>query len=134
MRSLFKQFSVICFVILGMLYLNSCHDHDEENTTTIEIVSPKSGSKVLDSKKVEVHVKFTATTELHNMAIKLHPDANPSNNIIDWDKHNLEKAYEYKVTKDLSSFPAGTKFRLKVELCEDHDCKNVKLEDIEFTI
>ena len=121
---------------VSVISISSCHDHDEDenNTVTIDIVTPKDGTKATNAKTVEVHVKFSASVEMHELEIKLHTDGNASNNIIDFDKHTHDKTYEFKETVDLSSFPAGTKFHLEVEACEDHDCKKVKVAESEFTI
>lgn len=130
--------SLVFLLLLGVSVgsISSCHDHDddENNTVTIDIVTPKDGTKAANAKTVEVHVKFSASVEMHELEIKLHPDGNSTNNIIDFDKHTHDKTYEFKETVDLSSFPAGTKFHLEVESCEDHDCKQVKVAESEFTI
>jgi hypothetical protein len=134
--STFKKFTFLLFLSASVFSISSCHDHDddENNTVTIDIVTPKDGTKVANAKTVEVHVKFSASVEMHELEIKLHPDGNASNNIIDFDKHTHDKTYEFKETVNLSSFPAGTKFHLEVESCEDHDCKKVKVAESEFTI
>lgn len=133
--TILKNVAFLFFLSASVFSISSCHDHDDENNAvTIEIVTPKDGTKVADAKLVEVHVKFSATVELHELEIKLHPEGNTSNNIIDFDKHTHAKTYEFKETVDLSSFAAGTEFHLEVQSCEDHDCKKVKVAESEFSI
>ncbi len=131
-----KKLSFLFVMGIGLVSFFSCEDHDDDdnNVVSIEIVSPTDGSKAANARSVEVYVKFSASVEMHELEIKLHPDGNSSNNIIDFDKHTHDKTYEFKETVDLSSFPAGTTFHLEVEACEDHDCKNVKKAEAEFSI
>lgn len=132
-----KKLSFLFVMGIGLVSFFSCEDHDDDdknNAVTIEIVSPTDGSKAANARSVEVYVKFSASVEMHELEIKLHPDGNSSNNIIDFDKHTHDKTYEFKETVDLSSFPAGTVFHLEVESCEDHDCAKVKKAEAEFSI
>jgi hypothetical protein len=134
--STIKNLAFLLFLSVSAFSISSCHDHDDDdnNVVSIEIVSPTDGSKAANARSVEVYVKFSASVEMHELEIKLHPDGDSSNNIIDFDKHTHDKTYEFKETVDLSSFAAGTKFHLEVEACEDHDCKKVKKAEAEFSI
>ena len=131
-----KKLSFLFVMGIGLVSFFSCeeHDDDDNNVVSIAIVSPTDGSKAANARSVEVYVKFSASVEMHELEIKLHPDGNSSNNIIDFDKHTHDKTYEFKETVDLSSFPTGTTFHLEVESCEDHDCKKVKKAEAEFSI
>lgn len=130
-----KTLKSFLFVITltGAFTLTSCDDHDENNEITIEILKPTT-SIVTDIQNFEVHIKFTATGELHDLEVELHPEGDKENKIIEWDKHIHKKSYEFKESRDLSSFPAGTEFHLEVKACKDEKCKDFVVEDFEFKI
>jgi len=131
MKTLKSFLFVITFI--GTFTLTSCHNDDENNEITIEILKP-STNIVSNKQNVEVHIKFTATGELHDMEVELHPEGDKENKIIQWDKHSHKKSFEFKESRDLSSFPAGTEFHLEVKACKDEKCKDFVVEDFEFKI
>ena len=77
-----KKLSFLFVMGIGLVSFFSCEDHDDDdnNVVSIEIVSPTDGSKAANARSVEVYVKFSASVEMHELEIKLHPDGNSSNN------------------------------------------------------
>lgn len=128
-----KTLKLLLMPLLLGLVLTACKK-EEVNQVTIEIEEPTPGEVVADAADVHIHINFTATDELHDIDIILHVDDDPSNVILDQHIHSHEQSYTFIQDVDLSSFPAGTKFHLEVEACEDHDCAEHAHADVEFSI
>lgn len=109
-------------------------DHHDHNHTEITILSPSDNETVADPTNVKIHVKFEADEELHDIEIKLHPEDDAADLIIDFDGHSHEKTYEFETTVNLSAYPAGTTFKLNVDACEDHECSEKENKHIHFKI
>ena len=109
-------------------------DHNDHNHIEITILSPGDNETVSDPANVKIHIKFEADDELHDIEIKLHPENDASNLIIDFDVHIHQKTYEFETTVDLSGFPAGTEFELDIDACEDENCTAKESKHIHFKI
>lgn len=124
---------------LGALTFLGCNDDDDDhdhgdNDITITFLEPGDGETVADASDVHIHVRVEASDENHELEIKLHPDDDVSDLIIDFDQHTHDKVVDFEQDIDLSAYPAGTKFHLEVEACKDHDCEDTVFADIEFSI
>jgi hypothetical protein len=109
------------------------HDH-HDNEITIRILEPKANEKVADASEVHIHIEVEASDENHEIEIVLYAHGDPSNKILDIDRHTHVKKFVFEQDIDLSSFPAGTEFHLEVEACIDHDCDEKAEKHIDFTI
>lgn len=129
-----KRFHILLMAMLAMFVWTGCDNNNMVNEIEIEFEDPMPGSTVADASRVEFHIHFTSTDELHDIEIKLHPDNDVGDLILDEDIHSHEMEYIFEDVRDLSAYPAGTKFHLEVEVCADHDCSEVKKSDMEFFI
>ena len=126
------------FLVLA-LGATSCkedgHDHDD-NTVLIEFLKPGNEQVIpmADASNVHIHVRFTATEENHEVAVKLYPEGDPGNLLLNFDLHDHDVVINVEEDLDLSSFAPGTEFHLEAEACENHDCVEVVSRDIHFTI
>lgn len=120
-----------------MVLLSSCNkdddDHDD-NEITISILEPTSGEAFADASEVHIHIEIEATDENHEVEIKLHPEGDVNDLILDYDEHSHDQTIEFEQDLDLSSYPSGTEFHLEVEACVDHDCEETETADVEFSI
>lgn len=119
------------------LFFTACdsHDHDH-NDITITIESPTEGM-ALDSTNcgaLEVHIDVKGTEELHDVEIKLAPENDPMNYILDVDAHSHDMEYHFVQTVDLCSFAAGTEFHVEVSTCKDHDCTEKATQEVHFSM
>jgi len=128
-----KTFTRFAFLFALITFLAACKS-EEVNQVTIDIQEPTAGETVADASQVHIHIELTATEELHDIHIHLHPDGDVSNMIIEQDIHSHEMTHTFMQDVDLSSFPSGTKFHLEVETCIDHDCEEEAKEEIDFFI
>ena len=123
--------------MLGVLVVALFTACEREDVASVEIAfeEPVAGEVVEDASDVHIHVIFTATSgDLHDIEVKLHPDGDVDDMIIDFDGHEHVESYDFVEDRDLSSYPSGTMFHLEAEACLDHDCEEVVREDIEFSI
>lgn len=121
-------------VMLGVLVLTACNQ-DDIASAEIEFEEPTAGEVVADASDVHVHVHFTATSgELYDVEVKLHPDGNVDDMIVDEDEHVHSDEYVFMDDLDLSGYPAGTEFHLEAKACLDEDCESTEMGDIEFSI
>jgi hypothetical protein len=119
---------------LSVIFLYSGCKEEELSEIDITILTPTPDQVVANRAAVEVHVKFEASVENHNVAVVIHKDGVPSDVAFEWDAHDHDKIIELLETIDLSSYPSGTKFHLEAEACKDHDCKEKVYADVEFSI
>ncbi|GAB4405716.1 MAG: hypothetical protein OHK0039_06980 [Bacteroidia bacterium] len=122
----------LTLIVAVMLFLSACKE--DVNQVTIEFEEPTAGEVVANAAQVHIHVHFTATKDLEEIVLKLHPDGDASDLIIDLDRHVHEVEYVFEQDVDLSSYPSGTVFHLEAEVCIDHDCSAKESGDIEFSI
>ena len=118
---------------LGFVGCDKDDDHDD-NEITIRILEPAANAVIEDAANVNIRVEVEATDENHEVEIVLYPDGDSNNKILDSDLHEHDKLLSFEQGIDLSSFPAGQKFHLKVEACVDHDCEKKAKAEIEFSI
>ena len=131
-----KKFNVLfaCLLAVSVIGLSSCSKDEENNSITIRMISPTSGQKVADPKNVLVKVEVEASDENHEVEVYLYAHGASDSKIIDKHIHDHDKVVKFEQAVDLSSFPAGTDFHLKVEACSDHDCEAKVEKEIEFSI
>jgi hypothetical protein len=124
----------LSLLLFAAIFTAGCHKHDDDNEVKISIMSPQNNAVITNPENVLIHVIFEATAENHDIEVKLFPAEQTANRLIDWDKHDHDKKIEFRQNIDLSSFDSGTRFVLVAESCEDHKCKKVVEERIEFSI
>ena len=96
------------FLVLA-LGATSCkedgHDHDD-NTVLIEFLEPGNEQVIpmADASNVHIHVRFTATEENHEVAVKLYPEGDPGNLLLNFDLHDHDVVINVEEDLDLSSF------------------------------
>ncbi|MDP5172517.1 MAG: hypothetical protein NWR72_19910 [Bacteroidia bacterium] len=123
----------VLFLAVAFAFL-SC-DKKPENVITIDFESPTANSVVADASNVSIHVHITATEEMDDVEILLHPDNDVSDLIVEVDEHvHGDSEYIFEEDLDLSGYPSGTMFHLEVVVCADHDCEEKTTGDIEFSI
>lgn len=132
MKRIFPIYVLLMLISAAFLY-SGCNKEDA-NEITISILKPTPDQVVANAGAVELHVKFEASVENHNVAVLIHKDGVASDVAFEWDLHDHDKVLELKETIDLSSYPSGTRFHMEVEACKDHDCEQKVFEDIEFSI
>jgi hypothetical protein len=121
-------------VLMIALTVVGCKE-EEVASIEIEFEEPTAGEIVADASDVHIHIHFTGkNTDVHEVEVKLHPDGDTSDMIIDWDEHSHEAEIIFVQDVDLSSYPSGTQFHLEAEACVDHDCNEKVFGDIEFSI
>ena len=125
----------ILFILVGLTIFSiiSCSKTDD-NDITIAFISPTADNVLSDKSSVLIHITFEATDENHEVKVKLYPDGDPANPIINWKQHSHRKKIEFRQTIDLSSFVSATKFHLEAIACLDEDCTTEKSDSIYFTI
>ncbi len=122
---------LLCFGLL----VTGCKDDDEEtNSITITIEEPLDGETVADCADVHIHIDVVATDENHEIEIKLHPEDDTSDLILDVDMHQHDAQFNFDQEVDLCSYPSGTCFHLEVFACLDHDCEQREFGEAEFCI
>lgn len=112
----------------------SCDDEVDGNVITISFLEPTDEEVVDASQPVHVHIQFEASDENHNVEVKLHPEGDASNLIIDYDLHEHDALIDAEFDVDLSMYPSGTEFHVEALACIDHDCDQAEEADIHFTI
>ena len=120
----------------GFVGCNEEDDHDHDDATATIVFDEPMNNEVIalaDAGNVHVHIEFTFDPEGHEIEVKLHPEGDESNLIIDYDEHNHSPAVTFMQDVDLSAY-AGTEFHLEAKACLDHDCDEFTESDIHFTI
>lgn len=123
--------------LILLLNLFACTPAEEEihNHITIDIETPVNNGTVSTPNMTAIKINVSAEVELHDVEVTL-KDA--SNNTIapfnPLDIHSHTKSTTINETIDLSSYPAGEKFTLTVEACEDHDCSEKETKSSSFSI
>lgn len=117
--------------------MTSCDkdDHDH-NHVDIEFLEPNDGHTFTSAEAadVHIHVRFTAEDENHNVFLRLYPEGDESNLILDIDLHTHSKVVDIEEDLDLSGFAPGTEFHVVAEACEDHECEEMVSAEIHFTV
>lgn len=130
-----KNFFLLLLAIsaFGITSCDKDDDHDD-NEVTIRILEPSANAVITDAANVTIRVEVEATDENHGVEIVLHPTGDENNKIMDFDLHDHDKLISFEQDVDLSSFPGGQGFLLKVEACSDHDCEETETKEISFSI
>lgn len=124
-------------LLSGMaLSITACNDDHDHNHIDISFLEPVNDQVIpmAEANDVHIHVRFEADEENHQIYVRLYPENDPNNLILDIDRHSHQQTVDIEEDLDLSSFPAGTEFHLEAEACEDHDCNEVVSNDIHFSI
>ena len=111
----------------------SCEYH---NHATITFDEPMMGEVIplANAGNVHVHIEVNYTIEGEEIEVKLHPEGDENDLIIDHDQHSHDNPIVFMQDVDLSSYAAGTEFHLEVKACEDHGCTESVIEDIHFEL
>ena len=127
--SLIFTISMLCMVVLL-----SCKKDD--GAFIITFLSPKEGDSVSNATDVNIEVKFEAPDELEAYEINLSLDSVGAANIAPFPLigHDHVQTKTVMQSVNLSSYPAGTAFRLKASLCKNHDCTEKLDQSIRFFI
>ncbi|MFT6210619.1 MAG: hypothetical protein ACJATE_001240 [Bacteroidia bacterium] len=110
-------------------------DHDH-NHVTITFDEPMNDEVIplANADDVHIHIEFVFEEEGHGVEVKLHPEGDESDLIIDHDFHSHDMEITFTQEVDLSSYPPGTEFHLEAKGCEDHDCTESVTKDIHFEL
>jgi hypothetical protein len=131
------KFSRNLLLFSGMaMAITACNDEHDHNHIDISFLEPVNDQVIpmAEANDVHIHVRFEADEENHQVYLRLYPEGEPNNLILDLDLHDHDQVIDIEEDLDLSSFPAGTEFHLEAEACEDHDCEEVVSADIHFSI
>ncbi len=137
-----KNVLLFSFLTLGLLF-SACsdddddHDHDHDHDhgdVNIEFLEPTDDETVSAPDDVHVHIRVTAEDEVHDVEIKMHPEDDASNLIIDFDAHSHESVFNFEEDFDLSSYPSGTEFHIEVKVAKNHEGTEFEEEDIHFRL
>ena len=109
------------------------HDHGKATITFDEPMIDEVIS-LANANDVHIHIEFVWDGEGHGYEVKLHPDGDVNDLIINYDEHNHESSATFMQDVDLSSYPAGTEFHLEAKACEDHDCDEFEESSIHFSL
>jgi hypothetical protein len=110
------------------------HDHDHDNEITIRILEPTDDEVFADATDVHIHIEVEASDSNHDVKIKLYPEGDADDMILDEKLHDHEQLVTFEQDLDLSSYASGTEFHLEVEACKDHDCEEEEKADVHFSI
>lgn len=125
------SFMAFCLFLLGTI---GC---DKESNITITFEEPTNEATVSDPKDVHIHIDVSSDEEFDVFRVTLENETTEKTiaPLNPFEKHVHGKTYEFEQEMDLSSYPSGTEFHLEVEICKDHDCKEIaKTEAIHFKI
>ena len=125
-------------MIVGTVSFVGCKEEEEHghNHVTITFDEPMNDEVIplADATSVHVHIEFTFEEEGEEIEIKLYPEGDATDLIIDYDQHSHDNPIVFMQDVDLSSYPAGTEFHLEAKACEDHDCDESVTSDIHFSL
>ena len=123
------------FLLLGVLSFGACHKHDDHNhPVDISFINLTEG-QVFPIGNVTIGVRFSTEHELHDVKVRLVVDeTNAAVAPFPIDRHSHRPSLEITETVDLSSFAAGTRFRLEAEACRNHDCSEKDSRTLRFSL
>jgi hypothetical protein len=124
---------IILAVLIFSLLIASCHKHDDIEIT-IDILSPVANQVVSNPALTLFNVTFTGTGSLHDIEIRVFPENNPSDLIINYDSHEHQATFEFMEVRDLSGYPGGTSFVMEIEAYKDEAAKHKEEKSISFRI
>ena len=115
-----------------------CKEEEEHghNHVTITFDEPMSEEVIplADAASVHIHIDFVWEESGEAVEVKLHPEGDENDLIIDFDLHQHDSPYTFMQDVNLSSYAAGTEFHLEAKGCEDHDCDEFVTSDIHFSL
>ena len=131
-----KNVLLFAFLAIGLLF-TACSDdddHDHSDDVKIEFLEPMNEEVVASPDDVHIHIRVTADEEVHDVEIKMHPEDDLSDLIIDFDAHSHEATFDFEEDYDLSSYPSGTEFHVEVKVAKDHEGTEFEEDDIHFKL
>lgn len=125
---------LLSLITVSIVALAGCTKEEEHNHVTITFDEPTEGEIIAlaDAADVHVHIEFAYEVEGEEVEIKLHPEGDETDLIINHDAHSHDNPIVFMQNVDLSSYPAGTEFHLEAKACENHECTESVTEDIHF--
>ena len=137
-----KNFLTPLLLLVGFaLFFTACDSDDDNgpepgNEIEIMIVSPLDGEVIpmAEAEEVDIYVMVEATDENHDIDIEVYLEDEPGDKIADWHLHRHVALIEFNEPRDLSSFEAGTEFRIEVTACIDHDCEEFEQSHSHFSL
>lgn len=119
----------------GFVGCNQDDDHDH-NHVTITFDEPTNGQVIplASANDVHVHIEFVFEEEGHGIEVKLHPEGDENDLIIDYDGHSHDTEITFMQDVDLSGYPAGTEFHLEAKGITSHDETEFEVADIHFEL
>ncbi len=110
-------------------------DSESRNEITIEIRKPVAGQSVSPG-NLEVEIYLEADQLVHEVRTRLYPTNNQGDLILDKEEHLHRQSGTLRYEGiSLFTYPGGTSFTLKVEVCRDNACSQEKEErTISFSI
>lgn len=134
-KAMMKQnLFLVALMIIGISFIACNKDDDHEDEINIEFLEPMNEEVVANPAEVHVHIRVTSNDEIHDVEIKMHPEEDEQNLIIDQDLHSHETSLDFEEDYDLSSYASGTEFHLSVRVAKDHEGSEFVEEDIHFSI
>ena len=120
----------------GFVGCNTDEDDDDHNHVTITFDEPTNGEVVLlaTADDVHVHIEFVFEGESHGIEVKLHPEGDETDLIIDYDSHSHDLEQTFMQEVDLSSYATGTEFHLEATGFTNHDETEFESADIHFEL
>jgi hypothetical protein len=131
-----KNFALLALVF-SLFSLGACKHEHGTGDLTVHIQSPLNNSVVSNAASVSVVVHFTAEHELEEVVLNLVVDStNATVAPFPISRHEHNKTLEISETVNLSSYPAGTRFRLEAKACRNHNdnCAEFVQEVSRFTL
>lgn len=129
-------------VILGLMVVVTasfvgCKEEEHgHNHVTITFEEPVNDAVIplADAASVHIHIEFVYEEEGEEIEVKLHPEGDENDLIIDYDLHTHDNPISFEQDVNLSSYAAGTEFHLTAKACEDHSCDEFVTSDIHFSL
>lgn len=133
-----SSWAVMMMALVLTVGMVACDEETEDPTNVITITFDEPmNEQVFDSTTcgdVHIHVEVSATDEIHNLEVVVHPEGHEDDKIIDFDGHIHESTYTFMQDINICSYPSGTEFHMEVTACKDHDCAETETADIHFEI
>jgi hypothetical protein len=126
-------------LVLTVFVVGCTEDDDDTVQQHIDItfLHPTSGEVIplADAQNVEIHVQFKSEGNIDEVEIEMYDINNNTVKLISFEEHvhttgTVDKTFEL----DLSSYAAGTRFRVEAEAKADHDSEDYDEAVMEFSL
>lgn len=130
-----KNFLLLFALLFVVFNLSSCKKDGLESIEII-FINPVNNQVLTaeQAENLEITITLRAERDLEEFFVKVSPQNNPSDLIVDASKHSHRNELTVNYSRDLSLYPSGTIFLLSVEACSNHVCNATISESIQFSI